>query len=223
MERLQKFLTNAGFCSRRTAEELIKKGLVSVNGRLADLGMTISEKDVITVNGKKVEKEAPLYIMLHKPKNYLSAMDDRYQRTIANLVPEELYHIGRLDKDARGLLLLTNDGDFANKVMHPRYGVTKTYEVKLDRPLQKSHKMAITNGVKLRDGMIRARIKQLSKNFALLTIAEGKNKIVKRLFNHFGLRVIDLKRVKIGQLKLNVQPGKYRELTKKDLDKVFLK
>src|SRR3990167_2995392 len=144
MERIQKIIANAGICSRRKAEELIKEGKVAVNGKTATIGQSASpQDDFITVNGKRVMLKGRLYLMLNKPKGIIVAKEDRFKKTIFQLPGlrkyRDLIHVGRLDQMSEGLLLLTNDGDFANKIMHPRYNVEKSYVVTLTRQLGSQH------------------------------------------------------------------------------------
>ncbi|MFH1174750.1 MAG: pseudouridine synthase [archaeon] len=223
-ERVQKLIAQSGWCSRRKAEEFIAEGRVTVNGHAIKLGDKATPQDNILVDGRKVVLEKKVTIMLNKPKHYISAMSDQfYNKTLSKLLPveERIFHIGRLDKDARGMLLLTNDGDLANRIMHPRYQITKTYIAQLDGVFTKQHKEILERGIRLKDGFVKARIRQLEKNLIELTLAEGKHKIVKRAFQYFGFRVVDLKRTKIGQLSIDVKERGYRTLTGQDIKKIF--
>jgi 23S rRNA pseudouridine2605 synthase len=224
MERVQKLIAQSGLCSRRKAEELIARGRVLVNSKEIKLGDKANATDTILVDGRKIYLEKKLTIMLSKPKNYISAMEDNYYaKTLIRLfhTEERLFHIGRLDKDARGLILLTNDGDLANRIMHPRYQITKTYMVQLNDTFTKEHKAIVEKGIRLKDGFVKAKIFCREKNLVEITLAEGKHKIVKRIFNYLQLRVVDLKRIKIGNLALDVKEGSYRIVTEKDIQKIF--
>jgi 23S rRNA pseudouridine2605 synthase len=224
MDRVQKLIAQAGICSRRAAEELIAAGKVTVNGRTIKLGDKAEPTDAVLVNGRRVVPEKQVYILLNKPRHYLSAMSDQfYGKTIAQLLPvqERVYHVGRLDKDARGMIILTNDGGFANKIMHPSNNVTKTYLAQLDRPFTKECRDRVEAGLLLKDGKIKAKVHILAKNYVEITLHEGRHKIVKRIFDHLGLRVLDLKRIRIGKLTLDVNEGRWRQLTQRDRDAIF--
>jgi len=225
LERVQKIISNAGFCSRRQAEVLISQGKVKVNGRLIKLGdKADSGKDRITVGNQELQKKKRIYIMLNKPRGYISTVTDLYgRRKAVDLIPSEerVYHVGRLDRDSSGFLLLTNDGTLANKVMHPRYNVQKTYFVKLDKPISDEVITRIQNGITLSDGFAKARIQKISKRELRMTIHEGRHKIVKRIFHYFNYRVLALKRIAIGRLHLDVKEGKYRFLDEGEIKKVF--
>ncbi|MFH1212334.1 MAG: pseudouridine synthase [Candidatus Woesearchaeota archaeon] len=214
--RIQKIISTSGFCSRRKAEELIAEGRVAVNGRTADIGDSAdSKKDEITIDDIPIEKGTrKLYILVHKPKGYVSTTASSEGKNVLDLVPfeERLFPVGRLDKDASGLVILTNDGLFANRVMHPSNKVEKKYFVKLNGFFDKKLKAEIYNGVQLRDCVVKGRVLVLSKNTLFLTIVQGQNKVVKRLFSKLGFRVVQLARTQIGDAKLDVKSGKWRHL-----------
>ncbi|MFH1917145.1 MAG: pseudouridine synthase, partial [Nanoarchaeota archaeon] len=222
LERVQKIIANAGYCSRRKAEEFIADGRVSVNGKMIKLGdKADSEKDYILVGKTVIKAQKKVYILLHKPKGYITTVSDMYERrTVVDLVPDRVFPVGRLDRDSSGMLLLTNDGEFANKVMHPRYETRKTYLAILDRVLKKEDAAMMNKGIKLDDGFVRPFVRRISPKLAELIIHEGKNKIVKRIFNHFEYRVKHLERVAIGSLRLDVKEGKWRYLRPEELEKV---
>lgn len=216
--RVQKLLSNYGFCSRRKAERLIEEGKVKVNGKRITIGDKASEKDKITVCGKLVKKEKKLYMMFNKPVGCVTALKDRRSKTVMDYIKikERIFPIGRLDYYTSGLLLLTNDGDFANKIMHPRYEIKKTYVVEIDRPISKKDMLKIQKGVKLRDGITSpAKIKRLNLNVLEIIIHEGKNRIVRRMLNRLRYKVLSLERTAIGKLKLGkLRSGKFKFMDK---------
>ncbi|MEE9525854.1 MAG: pseudouridine synthase [Candidatus Woesearchaeota archaeon] len=224
MHRVQKLLSNYGFCSRRKAEELIKDGKVKVNNKLITIGDKASEKDKIYVNNKLVTKPKRIYIAFHKPLGCVTALTDEYRKTIMDYihVPERVFPVGRLDHNASGLLILTNDGDFANKIAHPRFETKKTYLAILSRPIKREIAL-LESGVYVDRRKVKARIKKIKANVVEITIHEGRHKIVKRLFKAVGIHVDSLKRVRIGELRLgNLKPGKYKLLTENEIKKIFL-
>lgn len=224
-ERVQKILSNRGYCSRRKAEELIKEGRVKVNGKVISIGDQASRQDKIEVSGEKVTESKKIYLMFNKPKKCVTALTDKHHKTIMSYIEieERVFPVGRLDYDTTGLLLLTNDGDFANKVMHPRNEVRKTYWVKLNNPIREEEIKKIRSGVMLRDGKTwPASVKKFDRTFLEVTIHEGRNQIVKRMFRKLGFRVKELKRVGIGRLKLGrLKSGEYRELSERERKIIF--
>ncbi len=220
-ERVQKIISNAGICARRKAEDLIKSGKVTVNGKRITIGDKADvSKDDIVVEGKKLKRSRRVYYAFHKPKGYLTSLKDPSEKkTIFSIikVKERVIPVGRLDFYTEGLLLLTNDGNFANKVMHPRYEVKKIYHVTLDTPFDEEHGKKFKRGLRLEDGMTQPSIvKALSsdKKTVSIQIHEGKNRIVRRMFNFLGYNVRRLVRVKIGPVGLNdLGVGKLRPLT----------
>ena len=227
MERVQKILSNRGYCSRRKAEELIKEGRVKVNDKTITIGDQATNKDKITVDDQPIDRERRVYLIFNKPPKCVTALRDRKLPTVMEYinVRERVFPIGRLDYDSTGILLLTNDGDFANRVMHPRNEVKKTYQVKLNDSIRKEQIKWLQEGVELRDGKTKpAIIKRIDRKFLEITISEGKNQIIKRMFRRVGFRVRQLKRISIGRLKLKrLKLGEYRELTQKELDQIFVK
>ncbi len=224
MQRVQKLIAASGFCSRRKAEEFIIAGKVTVNGKKITIGDKASEKDLIQVGKQKIIQEKHLYLMLHKPSGYLSTKSDLFGRKdVMEFIRTEksVYPVGRLDREARGLLLFTSDGDFAQKILHPKNLITKTYQAALKTPLTSEAIKRITTGVVVDRRKVRAKIRKVKPRLVEITIHEGRNKIVKRIFNEVGCYVSDLKRTAIGRLRLNIAEGTTRELSESDKEKIF--
>ena len=219
MQRVQKILSNYGYCSRRDAEKLIEEGRVKVNGKTITIGDKATENDEIKVDGKRVVSEKKVYILFNKPIGCVTAVKDAYKKTVLDYIDikERIFPIGRLDHNTSGLLLLTNDGDFANKVMHPSYEVKKTYKVELERKLHPQSQKELERGViVMKRRTPPAKIKNKGKTY-FITIHEGRNKIVKRMFKEVGHRVSKLERVQIGNLSLgSLKHGKWRYLKDKE-------
>jgi len=224
MERVQKLLTNYGYCSRRDAEELIARGRVKVNGRVISLGEKASEKDTIAVDGKIVQKEKKVYLIFHKPTGCVTALRDERYKTVMDIVKirERVFPIGRLDGDTSGLLLLTNDGDFANRIMHPRYEIKKAYQAEIDGILNENDIKQIERGIFIEGRKTApAAIRKVGRIYEI-TIHEGRNRIVRRIFKALGYNVRSLKRVKVGKLYLGgLKLGRYRHLTQQEKEKIF--
>jgi 23S rRNA pseudouridine2605 synthase len=220
MDRVQKLLSNYGYCSRRRAEELIEQGKVKVNNKTVSLGDKATEKDEISVEGVVVSKPKKIYLAFNKPIGCVTALRDAQYPTIMKYIriKERVFPVGRLDYNTSGLLILTNDGDFANHIMHPRYKINKTYCVELSKPIQDSDIKKIERGVVLEDGRTSpAQINKISKNKVEINIHEGRNRIVRRIFKSLKYGVKSLERVAIGNLRLgNLEPKKYRELSDKE-------
>ena len=228
-ERLQKLISSAGICSRRKAEELIRQGKVVVNQKIARLGDKAElEKDLVVVEGKPLIIERKRYFIFYKPKGYTTTLEDPYERKIiTNIIriKERVYPVGRLDKDSEGLLLLTNDGEFANRVMHPKYEICKTYYIRVSKPMKKEHLKEIERGLKIEGKKTNpAKIRQLSLKEFELAIHEGRNRIIRKMLEKLGYAVEKLVRIAIGKLSLDrLEPKQYRELNKKEISMVFAK
>ncbi len=226
LHRVQKILSNRGYCSRRKAEQLIEDGKVKVNGKIITIGDKARETDKITVNNKEVKPQRRIYLMFHKPLYCVTALHDLQHKTVMDYIKikERVFPVGRLDYNSSGLLLLTNDGDFANQIMHPRNEIKKTYLVRTDRPLSDPAKKKLEAGVTLEDGSkVRpAKISMLAPKIFEVTIHEGKNRIIRRMLQAVDYKVRELKRIRVGHLGLGtLKLGRYRTLTKKDLDRLF--
>lgn len=223
--RLQRAIAEAGICSRRKAENLIEQGLVRVNGEVAHIGMNVDPtKDAIIVAGQELRPERKTYLMLHKPRGYITTATDPYGRkSVLDLIHEaqRVYPVGRLDRDTTGLLLLTNDGTFANRIMHPRYEVAKTYEATLDRRISDGDIAKINQGVTIDGHRIEARAMKTSPKTVRITIHTGLNKEVKRIFKQLGYWVEALRRTEIAGVRLgNLKEGKYRHLVQSEIEKL---
>lgn len=226
---LNKFIAHAGLSSRRDAAEIVKSGTVMVNGKVVtEPGFKVSQQDEVKVNGKKIQvRQTMVYILLNKPKDYITTTEDPQGRKtvldlIRNATTERVYPIGRLDRNTTGVLLLTNDGELAQKLSHPSYMVKKIYEVKLDKPLVKKDFDTILNGIELEDGFIApdalAYADTKDKSVIGIEIHSGRNRIVRRIFEHMGYDVRGLDRVMYANLtKKNVERGKWRYLAEKEV------
>ena len=222
-ERVQKIISNAGFCSRRKAEEFIAAGKVTVNGRVIKLGDKATDKDEIYVGRQLLESERKRYIKFNKPRFVITTLYDPFgKKTIMEYmqdIPERVFPIGRLDYDAEGLLLLTNDGDFANRVMHPRYEVVKVYEAKTRDRIDRKLVDSLKGKMRLKDGNVKVEYaKWIDSDTVRIAIHEGRNKIVKRIFKELGFYVKKLRRIQVGDVKLgSLKPGRWQELTKEEI------
>ncbi len=227
--RLNKFLSNAGVCSRREADELIKVGAVLVNGApVTELGTKITAKDLVEVNGREVRPEQKVYILLNKPRNCVTTTDDPQERlTVTHLVrkacKERIYPVGRLDRNTTGVLLLTNDGDLAAQLVHPSHKKKKIYHVWLDREVAAEDMQKLADGVELEDGEMHADaisyVTEDDLSQVGIEIHSGRNRIVRRLFEHLGYHVKKLDRVYFaGLTKKNLGRGKWRYLTQDEVN-----
>ena len=226
---LNKFIAHAGVCGRREAADLVKEGKVTVNGdKIFEPGYKVSSKDKVIVKGKQVflQRNA-VYILLNKPKDYITtANDPQGRKTVLDLIkgatPERVYPVGRLDRNTTGVLILTNDGELAQKLTHPSFEVKKIYEVTLDKPVIKKDLEAIMTGITLEDGFVQADAvgyaDDKNKNIVGIEIHSGRNRIVRRIFEHLGYDVKGLDRVMFANLtKKNVDRGKWRFLNEKEV------
>jgi 23S rRNA pseudouridine2605 synthase len=231
--RLNKFISNAGVCSRRQADEYIKAGYVTVNNvPVLEMGYKVKPGDEVKFKNKKIQNEKKVYVLLNKPKGYLTTTsDDRERTTVMELVSTvkgvRLYPVGRLDRNSTGVILMTNDGELAQKLSHPSGEVTKVYQVELDKKLEVKDLQAIRAGVLLEDG--KAQVDQVDytlprgdDRFVGIELHSGKNRIVRRIFESLGYEVQKLDRVLYaGLTKKNLMRGKWRFLTEKEI--IFLK
>ena len=229
--RLNKFLANAGVCSRREADEFIQAGVVTVNGEVVtELGTKVLRTDEVKFHDQPVTMEKKVYVLLNKPKDYVTTSDDPQQRkTVMDLVkgacPERIYPVGRLDRNTTGVLLLTNDGDLASKLTHPKFLKKKIYHVHLDKNVTAHDMQQIAEGIQLEDGEIKADAIEYAdekdKKQVGIEIHSGKNRIVRRIFESLGYKVTKLDRVQFaGLTKKNVRRGDWRYLTEEEVDRL---
>ncbi len=223
--RINKYIAKCGITSRRKADTLIEQGKISVNDKvMTSLGYIVQEDDVVKYEGKIIKLiEDKYYIMLNKPIGYTCTNSKKFDdKVIFDLIDidTKLFSIGRLDKDSRGLILITNDGDIYNNVVHPRNEIFKKYIVKLDKSFLHSDKYKIESGIDIGDYITNpSRIKILGKNILQIEINEGKNRQIRRMFDVLNYEVIDLNRVSIGDIKLGELPiGSYRVLSNKEVN-----
>ena len=234
MERLQKVIANSGYCSRRKAEELIKAGKVFVNGeKVVELGVKVSSNDAIMIDGKSINREEDkVYYLLNKPRGVISSSsDEKNRKTVVDLIDTDkrIYPVGRLDYDTTGLLILTNDGELANTLMHPSKNVEKKYVAKLNKyfeisDLKTLEKGVLVEGVKCLPTRVKIKTNNKVKDFSIveISIVEGRNHIIKKVFMELGYLVDKLSRVEYAFLNLDgLQSGEYRELTIKEVKKLY--
>jgi 23S rRNA pseudouridine2605 synthase len=221
--RLNRFLAAAGLGSRRGCEELIRTGRVTINGAVCvDLATTVDREDDVKVNGKLVHQEKALYVAMNKPPGFLcTASDEMGRRTIFELIPKNwprLFNIGRLDKDSEGLLILTNDGDLALRLTHPRYKIDKEYEVVIDRPFEMEDREKLLKGVFIEGGRARAEMvhRQTSTRLKII-LRQGLKRQIRLMLYALGYEVKQLMRTRIGQLKLDIHSGEWRFLTAEEI------
>jgi len=232
--RLNKFIAHAGVCSRREADKLIGTGVITINGDIVtELGYKVKRGDKVHMDGQLLVAEKLMYVLLNKPKNFVTTTDDPQERkTVMDLVSkatnERIYPVGRLDKNTTGLLLLTNDGDLAKKLTHPKHRVRKVYHVFLNKPFTKSDMKKVTDGIELEDGKIIVdKISYVetepSKKEVGIQIHSGRNRIVRRLFEHLGYDVMKLDRVVFaGLTKKDLPRGKWKHLSKAEMDFIHM-
>jgi len=233
MERLQKVIANSGVASRRKAEELIKSGRVKVDGKvITELGTKVSKNNVVEVDNVKISTEEKVYFILNKPRGVVTTSHDEHGRkTVVDLIDcgKRIYPVGRLDYDTTGLLILTNDGEFTNNIIHPKNKIDKTYVAKINGILAISDVMKLKKGILLEDGKTapaKVKVKSLDQktktSLIEITIHEGKNHQIKRMFESLGYEVLKLKREKVGFLTLKgLSSGEYRALTPKEVTKLY--
>ena len=226
--RLNKYIASTGVCSRRKAEEYIISGRVSVNGKtITELGTQVESGEIVCIDGKEINlEERKVYIMLNKPKGYVTTSKEQFNRkSVLDIVKvkERVYSVGRLDMDSEGMLILTNDGDFANSIIHPTKNIKKKYEVKLKEKTTHTMINDLENGVDIGGYITKpAVVESVNDRMLYITITEGKNRQIRRMCEAVGNKVVNLKRISIGGLELDdIKLGMYKELKKEEIDKIF--
>ena len=222
--RINKYLSEVGFCSRRKADKLIEEGLVTINGQISEVGNKVEEGDQVEVEGKRIEKspkEKYIYLAFNKPIGIVCTTNRRVEPdNIIDFIkyPRRIFPIGRLDKPSEGLIFLTNDGDIVNKILRSRNDHEKEYIVSVDRPIKRDFIKRMSNGVKIMDTITKnCFVKQLGPKKFKIILTQGLNRQIRRMCESLGYRVKSLKRVRIMNIKLDIPSGKYREFTKKEL------
>ena len=233
--RLNKFIANSGVCSRREADKLIESGAVTVNGKIvSELGYKVNPTDVVNYGGANIKREKNVYVLLNKPKDYITTLDDpEGRKTVMELVrsacKERIYPVGRLDRNTTGLLLFTNDGDMTMKLTHPKNNIQKLYGIEIDKSIRPEDFKAILDGIELEDGFIKADKLEFvggstNRKELGIEIHSGRNRIVRRIFEHLGYKVVKLDRVMFaGLTKKDLPRGKWRFLTEKEIGYLRMK
>tara|TARA_B110000459_G_C16620567_1_gene501377 strand:- start:618 stop:1661 length:1044 start_codon:yes stop_codon:yes gene_type:complete len=227
--RLNKFIANAGIASRREADTLIAAGIVKVNGKvITEMGFKVSPEDIINYGGETIRGEKKVYLLMNKPKDFITTADDPFgRRTVLQLLgklKERVYPVGRLDRATTGVLMLTNDGDLTKKLTHPKFGVKKIYNVHLDKNVTSNHLQHLLDGFELEDGFAKADVASYvtsnsdKKNQVGIELHSGKNRIIRRMFEHLGYNVVKLDRVYFaGLTKKDLARGQWRFLSEKEV------
>ena len=222
--RINKYLSDVGFCSRRVADRLIEEGKVTVNGKIPEMGTKIDERDQVEVEGKRIEKptkQKKIYLAFNKPVGIICTTDKRVESdNIIDFInyPTRIFPIGRLDKPSEGLIFLTNDGDIVNKILRARNNHEKEYIVSVNRPINRDFIQSMSNGVEILDTITKnCFVKQLGPKKFRIILTQGLNRQIRRMCEYLGYRVKSLKRVRIMNIKLDVSTGEYREFTKEEL------
>ncbi|MDX1652863.1 MAG: 23S rRNA pseudouridine(2604) synthase RluF [Brumimicrobium sp.] len=224
--RINKFLSEAGYCSRRTADKLIEQGRVTINGKPVEMGTKITEDDEVAVDGKVIQekKEDFVYIALNKPVGIVCTTDTRVEKdNIIDFInyPKRIFPIGRLDKPSEGLILLTDDGDIVNKILRARNNHEKEYIVTVDKAINQEFIDGLSSGVPILDTVTRkCRVDQLNKNTFKIVLTQGLNRQIRRMCEYFGYEVVKLKRIRIMNIRLDMELGKWRYLTPQELERL---
>lgn len=227
MTRLNKYLSELGYCSRRAADKLIEEGRITINGKLPELGTKVVEGDVVAVDGKPIvsqvgdeDWEERVYLALNKPIGIVCTTDTRQRDNIVDFIGHEqrIFPIGRLDKPSEGLILLTNDGDIVNKILRARNHHEKEYIVTVDRPIREGFVEQMAGGVPILDTVTRpCEVEQIGRRTFRIILTQGLNRQIRRMCEHLGYEVVRLKRVRIMNIELDLAPGEWRNLTEEEL------
>lgn len=224
--RINKFLSEAGYCSRRAADKLIEQGRVTINGKVPEMGTKVQPEDSVEVDGKKVTNENTdfVYLALNKPVGIVCTTDNRVEKdNIIDFInyPERIFPIGRLDKPSEGLILLTNDGDIVNKILRARNNHEKEYIVQVNRAITQDFIDSMSNGVPILDTITRkCRVEQLNKNTFKIVLTQGLNRQIRRMCEYLEYDVVQLKRTRIMNIRLDTKVGEWRYLTEKELERL---
>jgi 23S rRNA pseudouridine2604 synthase len=227
LTRINKFLSEAGYCSRRAADKLIEAGRVTINGSVPEKGEKIAPGDVVCVDGERIDNntEKPVYIAFHKPVGIVCTTDTRVEKdNIIDYIgyPTRIFPIGRLDKPSEGLIFLTNDGDIVNKILRARNNHEKEYIVTVNRPINRKFVQEMSNGVPILDTITRkCKVTQIGKNRFKIILTQGLNRQIRRMCEYLGYKVTKLKRVRIMNVELDVPVGKWRYLTSEELNEIL--
>lgn len=223
--RINKYIALSGFCSRRQADKLIEEGRVTINNNIAQIGDVVREHDIVRIDGQKarVKQNQYEYYILNKPKRVICSNEDKFGRvTAVSLIKsnKRLFTYGRLDYLTEGLIIISNDGDLYNKIMHPRQKLYKSYIANIDKEITDDHIEALTHGVVIEGKRTApAKVKRLNKTEIRIAIFEGRNRQIRKMFETLGYTVKNLKRVKVGELTLkDLEVGKYRRLTNEEVE-----
>ena len=222
--RINKYLSEVGYCSRRRADRLIEEGKVTINGKLTEIGSKVEDDDIVEVEGQRIKKSAKqkkIYLAFNKPVGIVCTTNRRIEsHNIIDFIkyPKRIFPIGRLDKDSEGLIFLTNDGDIVNKILRARNNHEKEYIVIVNRPINREFIKRMSNGVEILDTKTKnCLVKQLSQKKFKIILTQGLNRQIRRMCEFLGYKVQSLKRVRIMNIKLDLPTGKYREFTKEEL------
>lgn len=224
--RINKYLSEVGYCSRRGADKLIEQGRVTINGKVPEMGTKITEGDIVKVDGESISapKEKPVYLAFNKPVGIVCTTDTRVEKdNIIDFInyPKRIFPIGRLDKPSEGLIFMTNDGDIVNKILRARNGHEKEYIVNVNKPITQDFITKMGNGVAILDTVTRnCHVEQLSEKQFKIILTQGLNRQIRRMCEHLGYRVRRLKRVRIMNIILDVEVGKWRDLTSAELQEI---
>ncbi len=223
--RINKYLSEAGYCSRREADRLIERGIVEINGQTALIGSKVSEKDIVTVSGKRIKNNVEMvYLAFNKPLGIISTTDQTIDDNIIDYMhySKRIFHIGRLDRDSEGLILMTNDGDIVNDILRAENNHEKEYIVHVDRKLSHDFCDKMSNGVPILDTITKpCLVEKISEKSFKIILTEGMNRQIRRMCEYFGYQVTHLKRIRIMHIKLDIPVGKFRSLTDQEKKILF--